>query len=355
MIDKGDSFFDYAPQPEWPDVSLPPLGPGKVSDTAKQVQVVEGHSKKADEAQRVEEAHCYHYAQIVGRERAQRQRAMELAAQDGSAASWEPIELGPWLSGESAEVEPSVLVREDGARLFYAGSNLLFGDSGTGKSLVMCAAVAQEIAAGRVCVWLDYEETTPGTTVSRLLALGVDKQAVQDRLVWMHPVSAATPEMLAKVVSTAQQRAGEAGAVGLVVVDSVGEALAVEGLNEDRDAEVGPWMNRVKTLNAELPDAALVFIDHSTKAKDGAAKFFPSGSKRKRASLTGVTWLAETVEESAKGKPGSVQLVCAKDRHGNFRRGEPGVLVCVAPAAEGCRVSAALPAGPAHNGVGPRR
>lgn len=270
------------------------------------------------------------YVQLLAAELARNRRAEELAAEDGSAASWEPADLTPWLSGEAAEVAPTVLEREDGACLFYAGSNLLFGDSGSGKSLVMCATVAQQIQTGRVCVWLDYEEATPATTVSRLLALGVSTEQLAECLVWLHPASAATQAMLSQVVSTAVERAGDR-VVGLVVVDSVGEALAVEGLNEDRDSEVAPWLNRLKTLTDQLPDAALVLIDHSTKAKDGAGRLFPSGSKRKRASLTGAAWLAETVEEFAKGKPGSVQLVCAKDRHGTFRRGEPGALVTVAP------------------------
>jgi hypothetical protein len=271
------------------------------------------------------------YTRILGEELARKRREQELAEASGSSASWQPADLTPYLDGEITEPVPTVLTRTDGKALFYVGLNTIFGDSGSGKSLIMCTTVAQELAAGRVCVWLDYEEATPATTVSRLLALGATREQIGQGLVWVHPDTPVTAEMLAQVADAALALAADDRVVSLLVIDSVGEALAADGLNEDKDADVGPWTNRVRTVLPRLPDCSVILVDHSVKARDGAGRLHPSGSKRKRAALTGIAWLAETVTEFSKHKAGAVQLVCAKDRHGNYLRGDVGAVVRVAP------------------------
>lgn len=45
MIDKGDSFFNYVPQPEWPNV--PPLEPGKGPGAAAQLEKLPMHGHGA--------------------------------------------------------------------------------------------------------------------------------------------------------------------------------------------------------------------------------------------------------------------------------------------------------------------
>ena len=120
------------------------------------------------------------------------------------------------------------------------------------------------------------------------------------------------------------------GAV-LLVLDSIGEALAVDGVDEDRDAEFGPWgrdtLRRLLDLagtsdedTSPNPHLAIVPIDHSTKAKDNV--FYPSGTKRKRAMVTGLMVMVNVREPFAVGRVGRVQLIAAKDRSGRFRRGE---------------------------------
>ena len=55
-----------------------------------------------------------------------------------------------------------------------------------------------------------------------------------------------------------------------------------------------------------------------TKAKDNP--LFPSGSKRKRAAITGASYLLEAVVSLTREAGGRLRLTCAKDRHGNHRR-----------------------------------
>jgi hypothetical protein len=254
-------------------------------------------------------------------------------AEDDEAASWTREDLTAFLDDDDEDFLPTVLEREDGAALFYTGLNMIFGDSGSGKSMVMAATVAQQLVGGQIVAWIDYEEVKPKTLIKRLRKLGVPREVIDAGLWWKHSDEALTKRRLAKMAAEALEMAGEERTVGLLVIDSVGEALGAEGLNEDKDSDTGPWMNRVRTVLPLLPDAAVVVVDHSTKAKDGPGRLHPSGSKRKRAALTGVAWLTETVEEFSKQTAGAVQLVCAKDRHGNFRRGDVGALVRVTPKA----------------------
>jgi hypothetical protein len=64
----------------------------------------------------------------------------------------------------------------------------------------------------------------------------------------------------------------------------------------------------------------VLLIDHSTKSKDNP--LFPSGSKRKRAAITGASYYLTAVTPLTREAGGRLKLVCAKDRLGNYKRGE---------------------------------
>lgn len=249
-------------------------------------------------------------------------RAHQLVAELGTPdltdalASWEPVDLGPAIEGHKSRPEPSVLRREDGGHLFYGGQlNYLHGADGIGKSWVALIAAAQELRAGNHVVWVDWEDPDETTIVGRLGDLvGVDMGAVRERLHYIHPHDEATTAAVAKLVELITTTAAT-----LVVLDSVGEAFSVDGVNEDRDDEVAPWMRRVLRPLAEA-GAAVLPIDHTTNANDNPLR--PSGSKRKRASVTGHALVVEAVTPFAKGTGGKVRLLSAKDRHGNYRRGD---------------------------------
>lgn len=235
-------------------------------------------------------------------------------------ASWVPVDLGPAVRGEVVKAEPSLLRREDGRALFYERAvNGVWSDSGEGKSMVAAAIVAQEITAGRHAVWVDFEDDET-TIVERLVDIfGVDGAVIVERLHYLRPASpfgGRAVQVVAELVVTHD--------VALVVIDSQGEAFALEGIVEDRDLEVGTWLRRVARTLADL-GPAIVIIDHSTKAKDNP--LFPSGSKRKRAALTGAGYFLEAPTPLTREHGGRLRLTCAKDRHGHWRRGEIAAVV----------------------------
>jgi len=232
-----------------------------------------------------------------------------------AAESWLRVDLGPTLRGEVEPVLPTLLCRDDGPGLFYPGRvNELHADSGIGKTWAALEAAKQELKAGRTVGWIDYEEPDATTAVSRLRALGCTDDEIAAGLHYHSPKDPTSLLALDLLVAEIT----DAG-VGLVVIDSLGEAFGLDSVNEDRDNEVGPWLRRVARTLADT-GAAVVLIDHSTKSNDNP--LHPSGSKRKRAAITGASYMVEAVQPLTRAEGGRLRLTCAKDRHGHYRRGE---------------------------------
>lgn len=224
-----------------------------------------------------------------------------------------PVDLGPVLAGTSAQPMPSQLVRDDGASLLYSGSvNGFHADSGIGKGWIVCHLMQQNALHGVRTMLLDFEDTAHSIT-ARLRLLGMSDHDITTWVVYVRPEVAVGGLAVAHLVNTI--RGENAGAV---VLDSLGEAFGLAGVNEDRDNEVGPWL-RMATRPLADTGASVTMIDHSTKA--GTNDLHPSGSKRKRAAITGASYLVEAVKPFVKGEGGRLRVTCAKDRHGNYRRG----------------------------------
>jgi hypothetical protein len=244
-------------------------------------------------------------------------------------AAWHPVELGPILAGDLQPPQPTVLpIEGTGAKcLFYSGSvNGLHGDSGIGKSWVVLVAAARELEEGRCVMMLDYEANAI-EVCARLRALAMPAHAIQYRLLYFNVDAPVTPVALEHLISLVNQRK-----VSLVAIDSIGEAFGVEGVNEDKDAEVGPWLRRVARRLAEA-GPAVVIVDHGTKAADNP--LYASGSKRKRAAITGASYLVSSTIPPTREQAGRIYLKCAKDRHGNFRRDDTAAVLDIEPWPDG--------------------
>jgi len=238
----------------------------------------------------------------------------EEAAHGAAGESWRPVELGPVLKGKISQPMPSIMQRGDGACLLYPGMiNGFHGPSGEGKGQVTCWALAQQMRAGHNVMLIDFEDIAT-SIVSRLRMYGATDDEILERFVYIRPSDPFNDDAVTAVIALALERH-----VGLVVIDSLGEAFGLDGINEDKDAEVGPWLRRVARRIAGAGPAVLL-IDHSTKAADNP--LFPSGSKRKRAAIGGASYLITATAPLVKGKGGRLILTCAKDRHGNYARGE---------------------------------
>jgi hypothetical protein len=150
--------------------------------------------------------------------------------------------------------------------------------------------------------------------VSRLRLLGATDTAIAAHLIYIRPTAEFGPLAIEHLVELAIERN-----VSLVVIDSLGECFGLDGIDENHDAEVGPWLRRVARRLADAGPAVLL-VDHSTKANENA--LHPSGSKRKRAAIGGASYYITAPGPLSVGKGGRLRLVCAKDRHGTYARGE---------------------------------
>lgn len=232
--------------------------------------------------------------------------------------SWQPVDLGPALRGERKPIAPEVLRRDDGQCLFYRGQyNGIHGDSGTGKSWTCLVAAAQEIAAGNHVVWIDFEDPTEVPIVERLTRnLDLAAEDIEERFHYIGPKVEFGP----RAVAHAAELVNQWQAV-LVVIDSLGEAFGIEGVDEDKDKDVAPWLRRVVRPLVDTEAApAVVSVDHATKAADNP--LYPSGSKRKRAAITGASYLVTASKPLDKQHGGTLLMTAAKDRHGTWRRGK---------------------------------
>ncbi len=249
----------------------------------------------------------------------------------------QPVDLSPYLDGDPDRIEPTILRRRDRIALFYAGMvAFVFGTRGVGKSWLSLLAVAQQIRGGRNVIVLDYEDV-PTSYIARLRLLGVPDDEIRERLHYFRIVDPLTDVDADKFV-----RAIQSADVSLVVIDSLGEALGLAGINENNDNEVAPWLRRFPRRFADA-GAAVVLIDHVTKAAENPRD--PSGTKRKGAAAQ----VMYRVDESAplgEGRTGRLRIVCTKDRHGQFSSGEHvGDFVMTSDAA-GTRVEFYEPGGP---------
>ncbi len=237
----------------------------------------------------------------------------EEAPDEGEASWWTPLDLAAIAEGAVERPRPDVLERADGAGLLYrACINGVYGPSGVGKSWLWLYAARDVIRAGGRVLVIDLEATAE-ELLARFAVLGVEPAELAGSLDYLRPDSPLGWRALELLKAKIAERGYD-----LVVIDSLGELFALGGINENADAEVGPFIRNFLRPLADLGPAVLL-VDHATKAGDHP--LYPSGSKRKRAAVTGAMYLVDATDPFVAGKGGRVTLRCSKDRHGHYRQG----------------------------------
>jgi hypothetical protein len=240
------------------------------------------------------------------------------ASIEDDAPTWLKVDLGPvvtgLLDGTLTRPEPTVGRLTDGSFLFYrARVNGLFGESGDGKTLVAQFTAGEVLARGGNVIYLDFEDNAEGA-VGRLLDLGADPAQI---LSGFHYVS---PDEPFGFVAQGQMTdlVGDVRPA-LIVIDSTGESMALDGVKPNDDDAVARWSRRLPLSLARLGPCVLT-VDHVTKSRE-ARGLYAIGSQRKRAAITGAAYLVESVIELGQGRRGIAKLTTAKDRCGNRVRG----------------------------------
>lgn len=234
---------------------------------------------------------------------------------------------------------PSIGRLDNDTALFYRGKvNGVAGASGSGKSWTALVCSAQEAAAGEHVVYVDLEDDEIGV-VGRLLALGLSVDDIVTRFHYVHPQEAygtfAALELQVALEGLPQPPS-------LVVIDSTGEGMALDGAKPNDDDDTARWFRRLPAALAHLTGAAVLVLDHVVKADDGG--LWPIGSQRKRAAISGAQYMQTTVRAFDQHTAGTAKLVCAKDRHGNYRPGSKAAELAVRPDLDRVTVELRAPA-----------
>jgi len=237
------------------------------------------------------------------------------AGEDDEVSSFEPIDLGEYLDGEVVEITPDLLMMTNGKALLYGSRlNEVHGDSGTGKTMLVVQTVAELLAKGSSVMVVDIEDS-PAPLIQRLRQIGVTDDQIRRGVVFIHPTDAFGRPNVDRLVNAAVEHK-----VAHVFIDSLGEAFSLNSVDENNDNEVGPWIRNVSRRLIQEAGCGVTHIDHITKSADNP--LHPSGSKRKRAAITGVSWYMHSIDPFDIHNGGRARLRCGKDRHGNYKRGE---------------------------------
>lgn len=234
--------------------------------------------------------------------------------------SWAPVDLGAILDGSYTPPKPTLLRRDDGASLLYAGLvHSIHGESESGKSFIVQHETARLIRAGRAVAFIDYESDA-ASVVGRLIAMGCGPAAIREHLTYIRPEashrsSGAEMEAFAALLDLRPD---------LVVIDGVTDSLGQAGLSTKDNDEIAQWSRDLPRRIARRTGAAVVLIDHVTKNADTRGRF-AIGGQAKMAALDGAAYTVDVLEPLGVGREGRLVLRIAKDRPGGVRGhcGEP--------------------------------
>lgn len=227
--------------------------------------------------------------------------------------------IGTWSRLLSREEKILLGMDEgDGHAILYSRKvNLIFGPSESGKSMFAFAIVAQEVKAGKYCVVVDFEDDEYGL-VARLTDLGldieeIDPEGTKPGGVYYVPARLGMQEEDFMLI---RERLAHHGAdLTFVLVDAVTEAMAADGLNPDKGAEVAAWAASMPKRFATLGPGVAI-IDHTNLTDADRA----GGSQHKKSMVDGVSLKVSRRETFIPGKGGAARIYIAKDRIGSIRR-----------------------------------
>lgn len=229
----------------------------------------------------------------------------------GDGSTWEPVDLAGVLSGDVEPELPTIGQRDDGGSLIYPAKVHSFaGEPESAKSLLLQFVCVQEIEAGHHIVYVDYEDTAHGV-VGRLRDLGLTDEQIGEFFHYVRPDEpfAAGLDRVVRLVAECQPT--------LIVLDGVTEAMSVEGGSPLDVLDVAHFLQGVVRKLVDLSGAAVVMIDHVTKATDTQGRW-AFGSQHKLAGIQ-VGYVMRIAEPFVRGVGGRSKLTISKDRPGWVR------------------------------------
>lgn len=247
-------------------------------------------------------------------------------------ATWQPVYLMPYLTGDVQTISPTVLKRDDGQPLLYAGrTNMLAGSSESAKSWIALKACGQEMAEGARVVYIDFEDE-PILTIERLRLLGVGSDTIRDQFIYIRPEEPhallqrsrwgdPNPTERGQFNRALFEKALEDADPTLIVADGMTVLYRLHGLDTNATGDTDVISSFLKTLTRNGRSTVIV-IDHTPKNSQKGA--LPVGSQHKESMIQGTMLQAWPKTQPAPGRIGEIELIVLKDRPGKVRASAPG-------------------------------
>lgn len=237
--------------------------------------------------------------------------------------SWAPVDLSDALAGVDVD-PPALWQRSDGERFVYAGRTHWFqGESESCKSMAAQAVAAEVIQAGGDVLYVDFEDDDRGV-VARLRAMGLSVDQIASHVTYVRPDEALTDRRTGKVTAAQLdlQAVLDSRSFTLAVLDGVTEAMTLEGLELNSNADIAAWI-RALPKRIAATGAAVVVIDHVVKSTEAQGRY-AIGGQHKLAGVTGAAYRFTTERPLARAlgaEPveGTVAVTVVKDRPGHVR------------------------------------
>jgi hypothetical protein len=222
-----------------------------------------------------------------------------------------------WIPKQIQELEledenpPSMLRREDGNSLLYAGKiNAIFGESESGKTWLALEAIRQELAKNNIVFYLDFEDSARGI-LNRLKTMKVPT----DKFKFFRY---ANPDSkLEAGVGELMKTEIMAYLPSLIVVDGVNAAMNLMGLDLEKNKDA-TFFSQTILKPLRIGGAGILTIDHVTKSKDNRGNY-AIGAQAKRADIDGAAFAVSVAMPFGRGIDGALDITCTKDRPGFVR------------------------------------
>ena len=224
-------------------------------------------------------------------------------------SSWIPKQIGE--TELEQESPPSMLRREDGNCLLYAGKiNAIFGESESGKTWIALEAIRQELEKNNIVFYLDFEDSAR-SILNRLKTLRVPTDKFK-LFRYANP-----DEPLGEGIGEIMRTEIMAYLPTLIVVDGVNAAMNLLGLDLEKNKDATHFSQKVlKPLR--IGGAGILTIDHVTKSKDNRGNY-AIGAQAKRADIDGAAFAVSVAMPFGRGIDGALDITCTKDRPGFVR------------------------------------
>ncbi|WP_170931498.1 AAA family ATPase [Aeromicrobium sp. PE09-221] len=251
-------------------------------------------------------------------------RGSELRAIVGRATAWDLPDayIGSWavqelqdVLADSYEPETPTICRriKSDVALFYPGRvHALISESEAGKTWLALHAAHQELEAGRVVYYLDFEDTRHGV-VRRLISMGCPPEVIERGFRYIQPDEAFKPVREAVLAALRRDRPS------LVVVDGVTEAMVQNSWKQNANDEIAEFF-QILLRPMAATGAAVVMLDHLPKSEEGSAGRGAIGGVAKLNGIDGAAYRLKPVRPIVKGREGLSRVTIDKDRPGEVKR-----------------------------------